>query len=140
MTERQAVILRETYPVCVGGSSSSIKSHAMHAFWRCTGSSGLGSVPPHLIIHGKRPLHREKLQRPASSTIEGMRPFQTNQCGVHVGPQTSRVHTQCFAKCPFTCQFDRLSDQLCQSLDRLSDHFAKHCAHLVPRPLRPELK
>ena len=34
---------------------------------------------------------------------------------------------QCFAKCPFTCQFDRLSDQLCQSLDRLSDHFAKHC-------------
>jgi hypothetical protein len=45
-----------------------------------------------------------------------------------------RVHarslglTQCFAKCPFTCQFDRLSDQLCQSLDRLSDHFAKHWA------------
>ena len=33
---------------------------------------------------------------------------------------------QCFAKCPFTCQFDWLSDQLCQSLDRLSDHFAKH--------------
>jgi hypothetical protein len=33
---------------------------------------------------------------------------------------------QCFAKCPFTCQIDRLSDQLCQSLDRLSDHFAKH--------------
>ena len=33
---------------------------------------------------------------------------------------------QCFAKCPFTCQFDRLSDQFCQSLDRLSDHFAKH--------------
>ena len=34
---------------------------------------------------------------------------------------------QCFAKCPLTCQFDRLTDQLCQSLDRLSDHFAKHC-------------
>ena len=34
---------------------------------------------------------------------------------------------QCFAKCPFTSQFDWLSDQLCQSLDRLSDHFAKHC-------------
>ena len=32
---------------------------------------------------------------------------------------------QCFAKCPFTCHFDQLSDQLCQSLDRLSDHFAK---------------
>ena len=40
----------------------------------------------------------------------------------------SNVRTQCFAKCPFTCQFDRLSDQLCQSLDRLSDHLAKHCA------------
>ena len=35
---------------------------------------------------------------------------------------------QCFVKCPFTCQSDRLSDQICQSLDRLSDHFAKHCA------------
>jgi hypothetical protein len=35
---------------------------------------------------------------------------------------------QCFAKCPFTCQFDRLSDQIRQSLDRLSDNFAKHCA------------
>ena len=30
------------------------------------------------------------------------------------------------AECPFTCQSDRLSDQLCPSLDRLSDHFAKH--------------
>ena len=38
------------------------------------------------------------------------------------------AQAQCFAKCPFTCQFDWLSDQLCQSLDRLSDHFAKHCA------------
>ena len=37
-----------------------------------------------------------------------------------------RVRAQCFAKCPFTSQFDRVSDQLCQSLDRLSDHFAKH--------------
>ena len=37
-----------------------------------------------------------------------------------------QVRAQCFAKCPFTCQFDRLSNQLCQSLDRLSDHFAKH--------------
>ena len=37
-----------------------------------------------------------------------------------------KVRAQCFAKCPFPCQFDRLSDQLCQSLDRLSDHFAKH--------------
>ena len=36
------------------------------------------------------------------------------------------VPRACFAKCPFTCQFDWLSDQLCQSLDRLSDHFAKH--------------
>ena len=34
---------------------------------------------------------------------------------------------QCFEKCPFACQFDWLSDQLCQSLDRLFDHFAKHC-------------
>jgi hypothetical protein len=41
-------------------------------------------------------------------------------------PSLPRV--QCFAKCPLTCQFDRLSDQLCQSLDRLSDNFAKHCA------------
>ena len=40
---------------------------------------------------------------------------------------------QCFAKCPFTCQFDRLSDQFCQSLDRLSDHFAKHCVELLQR-------
>ena len=39
---------------------------------------------------------------------------------------------QCFAKCPFTCQFDRLSNQLSQSLDRLSDHFAKHCATIPP--------
>ena len=38
---------------------------------------------------------------------------------------------QCFAKCPYTCQFDRLSDQLCQSLDRLSDHFAKHWQHVA---------
>jgi hypothetical protein len=29
---------------------------------------------------------------------------------------------------PITCQFDRLSDQSCQSLDRLSGHFAKHCS------------
>ena len=36
------------------------------------------------------------------------------------------VQVQCFAKCPFTCQFDRRSDQLCQPLDRLSDHFVKH--------------
>ena len=36
------------------------------------------------------------------------------------------VRDQCFAECPLTCQFDRLSDELCQSLDRLSDHFAKH--------------
>ena len=34
--------------------------------------------------------------------------------------------TQCFAKCPFTGQFDWHSDQLWQSLDWLSDHFAKH--------------
>ena len=34
--------------------------------------------------------------------------------------------SQCFAKCAFTGQFDRLSYQLCQSLDRLSDQFAKH--------------
>jgi hypothetical protein len=40
----------------------------------------------------------------------------------------SLPHSQCFAKCPFTCQFGRLSDQLCRSLDRLFDHFAKHCA------------
>ena len=57
-------------------------------------------------------------------------------------PQT--VHAgQCFAKCPFTCQFDqlsdqlrqsldRLSDQLCQSLDRLSDHFAKALTLVLP--------
>ena len=38
------------------------------------------------------------------------------------------LQVQCFAKCPFTSQFDRLSDQLRQSLDRLSDYFAKHCA------------
>lgn len=25
--------------------------------------------------------------------------------------------------CPFTCQFDLLSDQFCQSCDRLFDHF-----------------
>ena len=35
--------------------------------------------------------------------------------------------------------FDRLSDQLCRSLDRLSDHFAKHCMRrpqgLMPEPL-----
>ena len=44
---------------------------------------------------------------------------------------------QCFAKCPFTCQIDWLSDQLCQSLDRLSDHFAKHCFQpLIPACLR----
>ena len=43
-------------------------------------------------------------------------------------PEGTRVHVQCFAKCLFTCQFDLLSDQLCQSLDRLSDHFAKHCS------------
>ena len=30
------------------------------------------------------------------------------------------------AKCPFTCQFDWLSDQFRQSLDRLSDHSVKH--------------
>jgi hypothetical protein len=41
------------------------------------------------------------------------------------GPTNS--YAQCLAKCPFTCQFDRLSDEICQSLDRLSDHFAKHC-------------
>ena len=39
----------------------------------------------------------------------------------------SSACSQCFAKCPFTCQFDRLSEQFCQSLDRRSDHFAKHC-------------
>ena len=41
---------------------------------------------------------------------------------------------QCFAKCPFTCQFDWPSDQLCQSLDRLPDHFATHWA---PGPSAP---
>ena len=41
-------------------------------------------------------------------------------------PQVGSPLRQAFAKCPFSCQFDRLSDQLCQSLDRLSDHFAKH--------------
>ena len=45
---------------------------------------------------------------------------------------------QCFAKCPFTCQFDRLSDQLCQSLDRLSDHFAKHCLRVSPLAACPD--
>ena len=29
--------------------------------------------------------------------------------------------------CPFTCQFDWLSDQFCKSFDQLSDHFAEHC-------------
>ena len=43
---------------------------------------------------------------------------------------------QCFAKCPFTCQLDRLSDELCRSLDRLSGQFAKHCG----RPNNPSLK
>ena len=37
------------------------------------------------------------------------------------------LDSQCFAKCPITCQFDWLSNQLSRSFDRLSDHFAKHC-------------
>ena len=48
--------------------------------------------------------------------------------GITMAPLHPSVRPkQCFAKCPFTCQFDWLSDQLCQSLDRLSDHFAKRC-------------
>ena len=43
----------------------------------------------------------------------------------HFGSNLGRSRSQCFAKRTFTFQFDRLSDQLCQSLDRLSDHFAK---------------
>ena len=54
----------------------------------------------------------------------------------------AKVRRQCFAKCPFTCQFDRLAGKLCQSLDRLSDYFAKHCVpqgtkpypHMLPHP------
>ena len=46
---------------------------------------------------------------------------------------------QCFAKCPYTCQFDWLSDQLCQSLDRLSDHFAKHWAVQINEYVEREL-
>ena len=42
---------------------------------------------------------------------------------------------QCFAKCPFTCQFDWLSDQICQSIDWLSDHFAKHWGYVSMRGL-----
>ena len=45
----------------------------------------------------------------------------------HIIVDEFQACTQCFANYPFTCQFDWLSDQLCQLLDRLSDHFAKHC-------------
>ena len=54
--------------------------------------------------------------------------------GVHGMPQWSGdaaglSHcTLCFAKCRFTGAFDRLPDQFCRLLDRLSDQFAKHCA------------
>ena len=48
---------------------------------------------------------------------------------------TASQPAQCFAKCPFTCQSDWLSDQLCQSLDRLFNHFAKHC----PRSVQAEM-
>ena len=48
---------------------------------------------------------------------------------VQTEPGATFGRTQCFAKSPFTCQFDQPSDQLCQLLDRLSDHFAKHWPH-----------
>lgn len=39
---------------------------------------------------------------------------------------------QLFAKCPFTHQFNWLSNQFCHSIDRVSDdHFAKHCLRLM---------
>ena len=47
--------------------------------------------------------------------------------------------TQCFAKCPFTGQFDRLSDQLCQSLDQLSSHRTPPELACAMRILRPRL-
>ena len=57
--------------------------------------------------------------------------------GINAGqfPKVSYACMQCFAKCPFTGQFDRLSYQLCQSLDRLSDQFAKHWGHAAHRPV-----
>ena len=44
------------------------------------------------------------------------------------------VRPQCCAKCPFTCQFDWLSYQLCRSLDRLSDS-ARSPVNLIGSPI-----
>ena len=50
----------------------------------------------------------------------------------------SHLHVyECLARCPFTCRFDSLSDQLSQSLDRLSEHFAKHCTCTSARRCAP---
>ena len=57
------------------------------------------------------------------------------QCTAYRRPFADRmlaVHT----KCRYTCPFDRLPDQSCRLLDRLSDCFALHC-RLVQHGLLP---
>ena len=79
-------------------------------------------------------------RRPLRGALVGIHVRLPGACASIIVPQVpSLSHTtprQCFAKCPFTCQFDRVSDQLCQSLDRLSDHFAKHCMGPSAHPSR----
>ena len=75
---------------------------------------------------GLRPGHRRREATAQPHSIEG-------EVWYLLGARSTlrlilrELGSQCFAKCPFTCQFDWLSGQLCQSLDRLSGHFKKHC-------------
>ena len=48
-----------------------------------------------------------------------------------------RRRRQCKAKCRFAGDFDRAPDQLCRSLDRLSDHLAPHWWARQPSRLSP---
>ena len=78
-------------------------------------------------------LHRGGGLSAGAAALAGASPFEETGsitgtwAGDPVPPYlTCRPQTQCCAKCPCTCKFDWLSDQLCQSLDQLPDHFAKH--------------
>ena len=89
--------------------------------WHIQGFWALGLGP-----HGRA--GRGRCATPRPSRCPGWRP-PAPRASPGQGNARAHLHTgrrQCNAKCRFTGNFDRAPDQLCQLLDRLSDHLALH--------------
>ena len=117
-----------------GAASSPLPGGAHESMGLCLPSTA--PAPPLFTLKPQNSSGQSSIRVSTSCFVPGATPRWTASPGGAVWASTTPEQdprTLCFAKCPCTCQFDRLSDQLCQSLDRLSDHFAKHCPHSFPR-------